>query len=174
MDSSRSSAPAAAPAPGARFVLRRMSFADPVVEAMVRRLQDEFVGIYGGPDRTRLDAAMFEAPTGAFFVGFDADRPVAMGGWRHRPDLAALGGSWAAEIKRMFVVPPARRRGLARLVLARLEGSARSAGADVMVLESGTKQPAALALYTDVGYADIPGYGIYRDSPYNRCLAKRL
>jgi len=151
-----------------------MRFDDPVVQVLVGELQQEFVVRYGGPDSTPLDAREFDPPTGAFFVGFLEGKPVAMGGWRLRPDVTALGGATAAEIKRMYVVPAARGRGCARAVLATLEASARGCGADVLVLESGEKQPEALALYASAGYLPVPGFGIYRDSPLARSLGKRL
>ena len=59
----------------------------------------------------------------------------------------------AAEIKRMYVAPAGRRTGLARAMLAHLETTALAAGADVMVLETGTEQPEAIALYESSGYA---------------------
>jgi GNAT superfamily N-acetyltransferase len=150
------------------------SFGDPVVQALVAEIQQEFVARYGGPDETPLDITMFDPPAGAFLLGTLDDEPVAMGGWRRRPDVVALGGSVAAEIKRMYVVPAARGRGLARAVLAALEGSARTAGADVMVLETGLKQPEAIALYESSGYVPVEGFGYYRDSPTVRYFGKRL
>jgi GNAT superfamily N-acetyltransferase len=52
----------------------------------------------------------------------------------------------------MYVVPEARRSGLARLMLAHLEATARTAGAEVMIMETGTAQPEAMALYQAAGY----------------------
>ena len=154
--------------------IRRTAFTDPVAQALIAELQQEFVVRYGGPDTTPLEPREFDPPSGAFFLAFEDARPVGMGGWRMRPGVTALGGSTAAEIKRMYVVPSARGRGCARAVLAALESSARDAGADVLVLESGEKQPEALALYAATGYLPVPGFGIYRDSPLARSLGKRL
>jgi GNAT superfamily N-acetyltransferase len=159
--------------------IRRTSFTDPVAQALVAELQQEFVVRYGGPDETPLDPSVFEPPSGAFFVGWASvagrdPRAVATGGWRFRPDVAVLGGTVAAEIKRMYVVPPAQRRGLARLMLAHLEHTAAAAGADVMVLETGLAQPEAIALYESSGYAPVEGFGYYRDSPKVRYFGKRL
>ena len=80
----------------------------------------------------------------------------------------------AAEIKRMYVVPAAQRRGFARAMLAHLETTARDAGADVLVLETGKEQPEAIALYESSGYTPVEGFGIYRDEPSVRYLGKRL
>ena len=74
----------------------------------------------------------------------------------------------------MYVVPQARGRGLARGMLAHLERTAAEAGARVMVLETGTAQPEAIALYESSGYTRIPSFGHYKWSPENRCFAKSL
>jgi GNAT superfamily N-acetyltransferase len=154
--------------------IRRTAFTEPVAQALVAELQQEFVVRYGGPDETPLDPAVFEPPLGAFFVGWLGDEPLATGAWRLRPDVSALGGTVAAEIKRMYVVPRAQRRGLARLMLAHLEQTAAEAGADVMVLETGIAQPEAIALYSSSGYVPVGGFGYYRHAPSVRYFGKRL
>ncbi|MEZ5115189.1 MAG: GNAT family N-acetyltransferase [Candidatus Nanopelagicales bacterium] len=156
------------------LVIEARDYGDPEVVALVADLQQEFVRRYGGEDETAVDDDHFAPPSGAFFVGLLDGTPVAMGGWRLRPDVSALGGGLAAEVKRMYVVPPQQRRGFARAVLAHLEGTARAAGADVMVLETGLEQPEAIALYESCGYQPVPGFGHYRDSPLSRCLGRRL
>lgn len=158
--------------------IRRTAFTDPVAQALVAELQQEFVERYGGPDETPLDPTVFDEPTGAFFVGWlpigEELEPVATGAWRRRPDVSVLGGTVATEIKRMYVVPRVQRRGLARLMLAHLEATAAAAGADVMVLETGLKQPEAIALYESSGYVPVEGFGYYRWSPTVRYFGKGL
>jgi ribosomal protein S18 acetylase RimI-like enzyme len=154
--------------------IRQVAFTDPDALLLVAEVQAEYVTRYGGPDATPLDPTMFDPPTGAFFVGYLDDVPLAMGGWRLRPDVPRLGGRLSAEIKRMYVAPLGRRRGLARAVLAHLEETARAAGADVMVLETGTAQPEAVALYESSGYEPIERFGHYAWSPKNLCYGKRL
>lgn len=154
--------------------IRRTAFTDPVAQALVAELQQEFVVRYGGPDETPLDPTQFDDPSGAFFVGWVDDVAVASGAWRLRPDVSALEGSVAAEIKRMYVVPRLQRRGLARVMLAHLETTAAEAGADVMVLETGLAQPEAIELYRSSGYARVEGFGYYKDSPKVRYFGKRL
>lgn len=141
--------------------------------ALVAEVQREYVARYGGPDETPLDPAMFEPPSGSFFVGYVDGEPVATGAWRRR-DVEALGSRAAAEVKRMYVRPSARGHGHARRVLAHLEATARAAGAEVMVLETGTEQPEALALYASAGYDPVAGFGHYRDHPKSRYLGRRL
>lgn len=147
---------------------------DPDAARLVEEVQVEYVDRYGSRDETPLEPGYFEPPGGAFFVGYLEDVPVATGAWRRRTDVDALGSTATAEIKRMYVAPAGRRRGLARAMLAHLEASAGQAGAEVMILETGTAQPEALALYASSGYEPIPGFGHYRSSPLNRCLARPL
>ena len=137
-------------------------------------VQAEYVVRYGTPDQTEMDATEFEAPAGAFYVGYRDGEPVTMGGWRFRPDVERLGSAHAVEVKRMYVAPSARRGGLARLMLAHLEATARTAGADVIVLETGTAQPEAMALYESAGYQRIENFGYYRRHPDNRCYGRVL
>jgi len=149
---------------------------------LVAEVQLEYVARYGGTDDTPLEVDMFVPPRGSFFVGYAIQDTgpeagpvaVATGAWRRRHDLVALGVRETAEIKRMYVVPAAQRRGVARRMLAHLESTARAAGTEAMVLETGSMQPEAIALYESSGYVAIAGFGHYRDSPGNRCFAKLL
>ena len=154
--------------------IERVSFGHPDVVHLVADLQQEFVQRYGGPDETVLSVDTFDDESGQFFLGHCDAQPVVIGGWRLRRDVTALGGSVAAEIKRMYVVPAAQRRGFARVMLAHLESTARAAGADVLVLETGMEQPEAIALYESSGYTPVEGFGLYRDEPSVRYLGKRL
>ncbi|ROR89969.1 GNAT family N-acetyltransferase [Nocardioides aurantiacus] len=160
------------PVPG--FEVVRRSFTHPDSQRLVEEVQQEYVVRYGGPDLTPLDASYFEPPLGSFFVGYLDGEPVATGAWRRRTDVAYAGTTATAEIKRMYVVEGARGRGLARAVLAHLERTAHEAGAEVMVLETGEKQPEAIALYESSGYREIPGFGFYADAPLSRCYARPL
>lgn len=152
----------------------RCAITDPDAARLVEEVQLEYVARYGSRDDTPLKPEYFAAPRGAFFVGYLGDEPVATGAWRLREDVDALGSTRTAEIKRMYVAPAGRRQGLARRMLAHLETTAHEAGAEVMVLESGTEQPEALTLYASAGYEPIPGFGFYKRSPRNRCMARRL
>ena len=131
--------------------------------------------VYGGTDGTPIDAADFAEPKGHFVVGYVDGVPVACGGWRARDegdDPALLEGD--AEVKRMFVDPAERGRGHGRAVLAHLERAAAHAGRCRMVLETGVRQPEAVALYVGAGYVPMPPFGAYRDEPGSRHYAKTL
>jgi GNAT superfamily N-acetyltransferase len=154
--------------------IEQVRFADPESQALVADVQAEYTVLYGSPDDTPLEEGILDPPRGAFFLAYVDGVPLAMGGWRLRSDVHPWGLAQAAEIKRMYVAPAARRRGLARAVLAHLEGTAREAGADVMVLETGTAQPEAIAMYVAEGYSPIEKFGHYVWSPRQRCFGKPL
>ena len=148
-----------------RLVVRRVSLDDPPTRDLVDAVQGEYVARYGGPDETPLTAAQFEPPTGIFLLGELGGDPVACGGLRRQDPETA-------EIKRMYVVPDSRRRGLARTMLSQLEHAATTAGYSRVVLESGRKQPEALALYLASGYTPVSPYGHYRHHAHS--LGKAL
>ncbi|MFG2829981.1 GNAT family N-acetyltransferase [Streptomyces sp. NPDC048434] len=137
-------------------------------------VQKEYVRRYGDGDMTPLDPEMFTPPHGTYLIAYDGARPLATGGWRRQEDAAEGYAAGDAEIKRMFVVAEARGLGLARRILAALEADARAAGRSRMVLETGTEQPEALALYASSGYALVEKFGLYRTYDESRCMAKSL
>ncbi|MEE1929485.1 GNAT family N-acetyltransferase [Streptomyces sp. TRM 70351] len=139
-------------------------------------VQQEYAERYASEgDVTPLAPEMFEPPRGLYLLAYDdAERPVATGGWRAMDRDGEGYADGDAEVKRMFVVRDARGRGLARTILARLEDSARAAGRVRMVLETGIKQPEAIALYRSSGYEPCGKFGCYREEPDSRCFAKPL
>lgn len=80
----------------------------------------------------------------------------------------------AAELKRMYVAPEARGRGIAARLLAETERIAATAGHPEIRLETAVHQPEAIALYTRAGYAPIPNYPPYEHKQLSRCYAKPL
>lgn len=78
------------------------------------------------------------------------------------------------EIKRMYVAPAGRRRGLARLILSELERLAAKAGYQVARLETGTLQTEAIPLYETSGYSHIPPFGPYIGKSVSVCFEKAL
>jgi putative acetyltransferase len=93
--------------------------------------------------------------------------PVGCGALRDLDDEAV-------EIKRMYVVPKHRGRGAGRAVLAGLEQAARSRGATIARLETGTEQPEAITLYERGGYDRIDAFGPYADNPRSVCYERIL
>jgi GNAT superfamily N-acetyltransferase len=130
--------------------------ASELIEAMILELEP----LYGRIDVAHAPSAGpgdFRPPAGVFLVGYDgAGRAVCGGG------VKGLGDG-ACEIKRMYVVPDARGRGLARELLFALEDAARELGYRLARLDTGPQQPHAERLYRGEGYTDI---GNFNDNPF--------
>ena len=94
-------------------------------------------------------------------------RAVACGAWQPlEPGVA--------ELKRMYVRPAFRGRGIARQLIVALEEEALADDRPALRLETGTYLPAAIALYRSAGYAPIPVFGEYVGNPYSVCFEKSL
>jgi GNAT superfamily N-acetyltransferase len=147
--------------------IRVVRYDHPDAVHLIAEVQAEYVVRYGGHDGTRVHADEFTPPRGLFLVGYLDDEPVVSGGWRVHQD-----GS--VEIKRMYVVPTARGKGFARQMLAELELTAKRAGHRRIILETGSKQPEAAALYRSSGYTPVPPFGHYADYATALHLGKSL
>jgi ribosomal protein S18 acetylase RimI-like enzyme len=164
---------------GLRFAIT--AYDDPESVRFVDAVQAFYVERYGGADRTPVEAAEFASPRGLFLLGWlPGAGAVCCGGWR-RHTAASIGPEdrdalrpGDAEVKRMWVDPAHRRRGIARALLAELERTAAAAGCTRTVLETGDQQPEAEAFYRGVGYVVVPRFGVYREEPGSLCLAHDL
>jgi putative acetyltransferase len=78
------------------------------------------------------------------------------------------------EIKRMYVKPEYRGRGLSRLILDELEKWADELGYTDSVLETGNLQAGAIHLYHRSGYREIPNYGNYEGTETSICMSKKI
>jgi GNAT superfamily N-acetyltransferase len=121
-----------------------------LIAAMVAEM-NELYGDIEGPNVPSATPADFAQPHGTFLVGYDDGEPVCAGGLKRLDEQAA-------EIKRMYVVPAARRRGVARRLLTALEDAARARGYAVVRLDTGPRQPHAAELYASAGYAEIGNF----------------
>jgi GNAT superfamily N-acetyltransferase len=83
-------------------------------------------------------------------------------------------GDGVGELKRMFVDPAHRGRGLSRAVVRELERVAQERGFRRLVLETGVLQASAIGLYLSEGYRSIPNFGEYATEAGSRCFAKDL
>jgi GNAT superfamily N-acetyltransferase len=129
-------------------------------ERLIKAMAAEIALIYDGldfnaPDMPKAGPGELAPPGGGFWVGYEGDTPVCCGGVKPLKD-------GAGEIKRMYVAPAARGRGVARQLLAHLEQAARNLGYTVARLDTGPRQPAAQHIYTSAGYVQI---GNFNDNP---------
>ncbi len=78
------------------------------------------------------------------------------------------------EIKRMYVVPGYRGKGIAQTILRELEKWAVESGYSNCILETGKKQPEAIRLYEGSGYQRIPNFGQYENIENSVCMLKKV
>lgn len=138
-----------------------------LARTLIGELQAEYVTRYGGQDATPVAAEQFAPPSGGFWVLRHAGRAIGCAGLRRHDAVTA-------ELKRMYVRAAHRGQGRSRWLLARMEQRARDLGYRRIVLETGNRQPEALALYTSSGYAPTAAFGRYACSPDSTHLARDL
>ncbi len=136
----------------------------PPAADLLAEMRVELNALYGAVDRLdhpALDPAELSPPSGTYLVGRMGDEVVAGGGVRDLSHLTP--GVRTAEIKRMFVRPARRGRGVAGALLSALEAAALELGYTAVRLDTGPRQPHALRLYTGRGYRQVPAYN---DNPF--------
>lgn len=146
----------------------------PDAQGLIEEVQKEYVVRYGEEDVTPVQVEEFQPPRGLFLLGYLDGVAIASGGWRMRDADEPGFDDGDVELKRMYVVPSARGRGWARVMLAELEGAALRVGRKRILLETGSRQPEAIALYRSAGYFEIAKFGAYRDDPESECFAKLM
>jgi len=136
---------------------------DAELAALVIAQQKELSEAGGG-----LDSVVYMPhDDAAYLVVVLRGRAVACGAWQPLEPRVA-------ELKRMYVRPAFRGRGIARQLIVALEEEALADGRPVLRLETGTYLPAAIALYRSAGYAPIPVFGEYVGNPFSVCFEKSL
>ncbi|GAA1797051.1 GNAT family N-acetyltransferase [Agromyces neolithicus] len=126
-----------------------------------------------------LDISTLERPEVAFYVARDGERAVGIAALvvetaADSDDRADAPAPARGELKRMFVDPSARGRGVAAALLTRIEADAEARGIRQIVLETGDLHDAAQSLYTRHGYREIPQFGQYVGEAHSVCFAKSL
>jgi len=152
------------------ITIARAELTDDVSRELIAALNAELRRMYPEPgaNHFQLDDGEVADGRGAFLIVRVEGRPAGCGAVR-------LIDPATGEVKRMYVRPEARGRGLGRRLVSALEAEAMALGAKRLVLETGIRQHAALALYAAAGYRPIPLYGEYCLSPETSvCLGKNL
>ncbi len=103
----------------------------------------------------------------AFFVVRVDGVPAGCGGIQ-------LFGKEYGELKRIYVRPEFRERGLAKRLIERLSAYALAHGVTLLRLETGVYQTASIALYEKLGFKRISPFGDYTDDPVSLCYEKSL
>jgi putative acetyltransferase len=137
------------------------------IARLIRESDAYLARLYPPESRHAIDLEALAAPRVRLLVARVDGRAVGCVGF-------ALGEAGQAEIKRLFVRPAARGRGIGRALMAQLERRAAEEGVRLLQLETGVKQPEALALYRSLGYVERGPFGAYRPDPLCLFMEKRL
>jgi GNAT superfamily N-acetyltransferase len=137
--------------------------------ALIIELSAELGTLYGGDGTAAFVASDVTVPRAAFVVAWLDGFPVGCGALRPTKEKEDT-----AEVKRMYVRPVARGKGLSLRILGKLESLASDFGYKTVILETGIRQPQAIGLYETSGYVRMGCYGQYEDDPLSLCFQKSL
>ncbi|MGH3023098.1 MAG: GNAT family N-acetyltransferase [Gaiellaceae bacterium] len=149
--------------------IRREKYEAEAVRALTAALEEELLGRYDGVAGSGPDPhqGAFEPPDGFFLVVWEGEQAIGCGGVCRHDETTA-------ELRRMYVAPDARGRGVGDALLGALEEEARDLGYAFVRLETGDRQPEAIGLYVSSGYRPIPRFGPFAEDERSVCLEKRL
>jgi GNAT superfamily N-acetyltransferase len=149
--------------------VQRADILSATARSLIEALNTELLGRYPeeGACHFRLDANEVAEGQGAFLIALRAGQPVGCGAVRRIE-------TDTGEVKRMYVVPEERGRGVGRAILNAIEAEARALRLSRLVLETGVRQIEAQALYQRAGFSRIEPFGEYLHSPLSICMAKTL
>ncbi len=149
---------------------RRESILSAIAARLIDALNAELLARYpedGTTNHFRLDASEVAGGRGVFLVAYQDGKPVGCGAIR------CLDAE-TAEVKRMYVEPNARGQKLGQSLLAALEAEAKQLGATRLVLETGPRQPEAIAVYRRAGFAPVAAFGECTESALSTFMGKLL
>jgi GNAT superfamily N-acetyltransferase len=146
--------------------LKRTNSSDPDFRYLIPLLDKELQDRYGELQSV-YDQYNHIININTVVIAYRDQTPAGCGCFKQMDDTSV-------EIKRMFVKPAERRKGIARSILTGLELWAKDTGFSYTVLETGDNQPEAIALYQKAGYTVIPNYGQYAGMGTSICMRKAL
>src|SRR6266850_1191955 len=150
-------------------IVQRADILSSTARDLILALNAELSGRYPeqGACHFRLDAHEVAEGRGAFMVAYRSQKPIGCGAVRRIEESTG-------ELKRMYVCLEERCRGVGRAILDALEAEARKLGISKLLLETGIRNPEAIALYERAGFSHIPPFGEYIGSPVSVFMAKEL
>jgi GNAT superfamily N-acetyltransferase len=154
--------------------VKQVSFNSPAVGTLLEAMDIEMGALYADmremrdPEISRLvDVALVVHPEEMISVGaFDGEELVGHAALRPFED--------SLEVKRVFVRPDHRGRGISKQLMLELEDVARERGVTSLILQTGNRQAEAIALYERIGYIPIDRFGAYEPIPFFLCFGKTL
>lgn len=146
-------------------IIRRTPSSDPTFAELIRQLDEDLWKRYGEVQGQYAPHNVLDTQTAVIAV--QDGEPAGCGCFKeYEPGTA--------ELKRVFVPPAFRHRGVARGMVAALEAWARELGYHTMILETGNLQHEAIALYAKLGYEQTPLFPPYVGMPASICMRKSL
>jgi len=152
---------------GTPVEIERVSVDAPESRELMMEFWREIDELYANEAPTAWQLTGMDQPGAAFFIVRRAANTIGCAALRPLTESVV-------ELKRMYVRPAARRTGVARQMVQRMEEFARDAGFSELWLETGFRQPAAMALYESLGYTRRAAFGDHKGDPLNACYEKRL
>jgi putative acetyltransferase len=149
--------------------IERLDFPSPEAQALIAELDNELHILYpeDGPDDYRLESLYAGADRGAFLVARQGSEDLGC--------CALLRiDKHTGELRRMYVRRYARNRGIGKELVRAIEIEAKELGITRLVLETGVRQPAAIALYTKMGFVEAAYWGISEDSPLSVYMIRNI
>lgn len=140
-----------------------VAVADPRFQALERALDAELLQIYPSLPIEILQLRTVDGVVPLGILALDDDAAVGCGALQHVR-------AGVLEIRRMFVRPDCRRRGVARALVRALVARARAQGATTVRLVTGDRQPAAVALYLEAGFSQVSGFDGEAPGPHALCF----
>ena len=134
---------------------------------LIAELEAELTPLYPPESRHGYSVEKLLLENVAFFLVRESGAPAGCGG------IQLMDGAYG-ELKRMYVRPPYRGTGLAKLMLQHLADYAQGRGISVLRLETGIHQRAAIAFYESLGFRRIPPFGTYQEDPMSRFYERHL
>ncbi|HEY1040234.1 MAG TPA: GNAT family N-acetyltransferase [Bacteroidia bacterium] len=148
------------------ITLKRTTSDNNDFQALVTQL-DEVLRILDGEDHAFFAALNTSDTIKHVILAYDNNEPAGCGAIRQYSNELM-------EVKRMYVLPEKRGKGIASTVLKELESWSKELGFNTLILETGNKQTEAIALYKKTGYHIIPNYGKYEHVESSICFEKRI
>lgn len=149
------------------IAIAKISPRDKAVQALIKELDEYLVALYPA-ESNHLDSAEELEKENVYFVGaFDSGNLLGCGAVKLMPDSYG-------ELKRIYVVPQARGKGIGKAIIDALERFLLESSIPVARLETGIYQKESVALYEKCGYKRVSPFGTYCDDPLSIFMEKRL
>ena len=150
-------------------VVKSITPCDPQARCLIHQLDQYQLSIYP-EESNHLDSEQELSQANVYLVGaLESEKMIGIGAIKFLSNDGEYG-----EIKRVYVSPDGRGKGVAHKIMQDLQTRARLEGVKVLRLETGIYQPEAIGLYQKLGFYKREKFGDYTDDPYSVFMEKVL